>query len=373
MTKLTALGVDIFAGGFTVGMSKHFEVLGHLEEGNYGALSSKMNWPHMPIIVGQENWKPFLDDLIARRGKPNLIYCNPPCAMFSIAGATMRGGGDAWRSDPRQSCWRACFSVFEHVLPDVFVIESVTRAFTAGREFVQEFVDKAAALGYSTTHLLLDAQHLGVPQIRKRYFMVIHKNRLDVATPNFGPVKTTVEALSEMTTGPGFYSQINHPLQKELLPLLKPGQAMRPMWEQYMRDRVGPEETWPRSTFGVVGRPRLFMHRVDGSKPIGTITGDYFIHPTEDRMLGMDELKVLNGYPVDHQFEQHPRYWASYIARGVSPTVAEFLGAQIAASLQNVEAVSVSENVIDIRTPEADIEEKPKRKRKKTPVEQTVA
>lgn len=366
MTKLTALGVDIFAGGFTLGISQHFEILGHLEEGSYGALSSKMNFPHLPIVVGQDNWKPFLDDLVARRGKPNLVYCNPPCAMFSIAGATMRGGGEAWRDDPRQSCWHACFSVFEYLKPDFFVIESVTRAYTAGREFIQGFVDRAAAMGYSTTHLLLDAQHLGLPQIRKRYFMVIHKKRLSIQQPNWGPVTTVDEALADVTD-PGYFSPINDPVQKSMVPLLGPDTPMRPMWEKHMEETVGPPETWPRSTFGVIGRPRLFLRRINGKRPIGTIAGDYFIHPHEDRMLGVNELKKLGGFPLDYVFEQHPRYWPAYISRGVSPTVGAYLGAQISAALTHSPTeIDVSEETVDIRTsPEEQAEQEAKRAKKR--------
>jgi len=340
MSELTALGVDIFAGGFTVGMSKHFEVLGHLEEGSYGVKSTKLNFPHMPIIVGQTNWKPFIDDLRVRRGRPNLVYCNPPCAMFSVAGATMRGGGNAWRSDPRQSCWHACFSVFEELLPDVFVIESVTRAFTAGREFVEQFAERAKALGYSTTHLLLDAKNHGLPQTRKRYFLVIHKDEFNLQAPNWGqPYKTAAEALTEVLD-PGYVGELKDPVQLEMLPKLKHGQAMRPLWEKKMRETVGPEESWPRSPNGVKGRPRLFLHRINPDKPIGTITGDYFVHPYEDRMIGMNELKHFNGFPVDYQFESHPRYWPSLIARGVSPTVADYLGKNIAQAIRNKRPVA---------------------------------
>lgn len=354
-SHLTALGVHIYAGGFTLGVTNHFESLGHLEEGKigYGAPSAKLNFPELPMISGRENWMPFIKDLVARRGKPDLVYCNPPCAMFSVAGATMRGGGDAWKNDPRQSCWHNCFDVFEAILPRVFVIESVTRAFTAGREFVDQFVERAAAHGYSASHVLLDARWLGVPQIRKRYFLVLHKDDFQVRAPNWGPAKTAAEALAEVSD-PGYVGELTDPVQREMLPKLKHGQAMRPIWEQKMRETVGPEELWPRSPNGVKGRPRLFLHRINPNKPLGTITGDYFVHPDEDRMIGMNELKHFNGYPVDYDFEKHPRYWPSLIARGVSPTVADYLARHIKESLDNPKPAQEAMKIVNFQTPPAD-------------------
>lgn len=345
--ELTALGVHIYAGGFTLGVSQHFEPLGHLEEGKvgYGSPSAKMNFPELPMISGLENWAPFVKDLVGRRGKPDLVYCNPPCAAFSVAGATMRGGGDAWKKDPRLSCWHNCFAVFEQILPRVFVVESVVRAFTAGREFIDQFVERAKAHGYAATHLLIDAQNHGLPQIRKRYFLVLHKIDVRFQAPNWAPPKTANEALAEVTD-PGYIDVLSDPLQLKMLPGLLPGQAMRPLWEKNMRETVGPEESWPRSSNGVKGRPRLFLHRIKGTKPIGTVTGSYFIHPTQDRMLGMKELAYMTGYPVDYEFEGHPRYHPSLIARGVSPTVAEYLARNIKASLEA--DVPVSRNNAEI-------------------------
>jgi hypothetical protein len=65
-----------------------------------------------------------------------------------------------------------------------------------------------------------------------------------------------------------------------------------------------------------------------------TITGDYFVHPTEDRMIGMNELKHFNSFPVDYEFESHPRYWPSLIARGVAPRVAEYLASALKSSVR---------------------------------------
>lgn len=77
MPRPTALGAYIFAGGFTVGVKRHFDVLAHLEgDGGYGASSVRLNYPKLPIFYGPDRWP--LDELAARP-TIDLIYGNPPC------------------------------------------------------------------------------------------------------------------------------------------------------------------------------------------------------------------------------------------------------------------------------------------------------
>src|SRR5262245_19244438 len=138
--RYKAVGGDIFAGGFTVGVSKHFDVLAHFEENMYGVRSSKLNFPNMPIFVGVDtNRKLGFDYIRKTHGKVHFVYTNPPCAVFSVCGSTMKWGQEGWRKDPRQKCWHNCFSMLEELDPDFYATESVVRAFTVGREFVDAF------------------------------------------------------------------------------------------------------------------------------------------------------------------------------------------------------------------------------------------
>ena len=52
---MKALGTYIFAGGFTLGVKKHFDVLAHFEEkpGLYKK-TAKANFPNLPIYEGEE-------------------------------------------------------------------------------------------------------------------------------------------------------------------------------------------------------------------------------------------------------------------------------------------------------------------------------
>ena len=57
---MKALGTYIFAGGFTLGVSKHFDVEAHFESkpGLYKK-TFKANFPDIPVYEGEDDWPAF--------------------------------------------------------------------------------------------------------------------------------------------------------------------------------------------------------------------------------------------------------------------------------------------------------------------------
>lgn len=337
-----AAGCYIFGGGSSIGASHHFNLTVHLEESFYGAKTSQTNFPDLEVFRQPSHWP--IEQL--KRRDIRYLYCNPPCALFSQAGACMRGGGDAWKTDPRQRCWRNCFVAFEALRPDVFSLESVCQAFERGRQFVDDFAHMALDMGYSATFLLVDARNYGMAQRRKRFFLVLHRVALDFDLPDY-PLPTVNEVLGDMRGGPGWVTPWTNPTHEALIPFLQHGESFREMWEQF-----NSTEDCPRNAQGgLIGRPRIFIHRVNGEGLIGTITGDYFVHPTDDRFLGMNELKVLNGFPEDYYLEGAPKSHASLIARGVCPNVSEWLSRAVRRGIDRGIPTSGEVRTIDLREP----------------------
>ena len=115
---MKALGTYIFAGGFTLGVSKHFDVDAHFESkpGLYKK-TFKANFPDIPVYEGEDDWprKKF-------KNKIDFVYCNPPCAPWSNLGGAQKGAG-AWRDDPRIKCWRDSFNLLKDLKPkNIFII-----------------------------------------------------------------------------------------------------------------------------------------------------------------------------------------------------------------------------------------------------------
>ena len=342
---MRALGSFIFAGGFTVGVKKHFDVVAHFEGNDYGVSTARLNFPDLPIFYGSEKW-PHAD----YRDRVDFVYCNPPCAPFSAAGIrTTRGGADAWRADPRVGCWLDAFSLIEKLRPRAWASESVTQIYTAGRDLIDDLTRKALLQGYSVSHVLIDAKWMGVPQSRKRFFLVAHRPvKLQGYQLNWSPPTTVGEVLATVKV-PGQHAPVRPAFMPALL-AAKPGQGLSPIWEQQ-----NPGWSENRNHLGkVIGRPSFSDARVPLDKPMGAFIGNKFYHPTEHRMLGIEEQKAICGYPPDFVLDGPIGGQASLLARAVLPPVGEWLARAIAATLEQPDGTWADRTVTlyDFRAPE---------------------
>ena len=317
---LTAVGVDIFAGGFTLGVERHFRVLAHLEHNDYGVKTFKLNRPHVPVFHGKSEWPR------ERYRDVDFMYANPPCAIVSVCGASVRNGPGSWRSDPRTQCIRDVVDLACEVRPRVLALESVTQLRTRAGELVNEQVAKLLAAGYSVTHLLVNTGWHGSPNCRKRYFLTAHRVPLSFERLNYAPPDTVERTLGRVAA-PGWLPRVN-PEHARLWHRVPPGRGLREAWE-----KEHPPETWVNTGSGVQGRPRFTEYRLQADAPMGVFYGDFYWHPTEPRRVGLEEAKALCGFPEDFQFHRPgPAY--SEMARGVMPAMADWLARQVAASLR---------------------------------------
>lgn len=116
----------------------------------------------------------------------DVLEGSPPCASFSTAGARERHWGKVKKySDGAQ---RTDDLFFEYVrllgelMPRAFVAENVS-GLTMGvsRGYFNQIHRALAGVGYRVEARVLDAQWLGVPQVRKRVIFVGVRNDLDRA------------------------------------------------------------------------------------------------------------------------------------------------------------------------------------------------
>lgn len=337
--KPTAAGVHIFAGGQTVGFSKHFDVVAHLEQGTFGVNTAKANFPGLPIYTDERDWPRSLD--------VDVLYGNPPCSPWSSLGKSLTGGKDNWQTDPNTVFTKQHFRQMALHDPKVWVTESVPQAYTHGRAMLMDMSEQAATFGYATTFLFIDTKFLGLAQQRRRLFFILHRIELDFEPPT-GQPKTTMDLLSQFQPYglryPGYVFESKH---QDLFPLIKPGETLRNIWE-----REGKPGQW---------RSRFVDHRLYPDRPSGTVFGyvpPAFIHPQLDRYLGVDELAALCGFPANYawrpQFsppkgaaemdkvtlahkllERQAHHTILELAKTVTPPAAEYLAANLA---QGVEA-----------------------------------
>lgn len=124
----------------------------------------KYHYPNTPNFGDITKYKDWNID-----GKIDLIVGGSPCQAFSVAG--LRKGLD----DPRGNLSLIYLGFIERVRPRWFVWENVPGVFSSngGNDF-KSFTQGIQEIGYSFAYRVLDAQFFGVPQRRRRVFLVGH-------------------------------------------------------------------------------------------------------------------------------------------------------------------------------------------------------
>lgn len=314
MSKPTALGANIFAGLFTKGIKDAgFEVLGHLEHGPYGVATAKLNFPKLEVRVGRENWKET--DF---KGKVDFMYTNPPCAAWSNAG-TKRSTRGSWETQvDRLRCVYDCVEAGIAIRPKAWCWESVTQAWVAGRSFVTEQAERWCDAGYHVTVLIQDNQFLGVPQARRRMFLIAHQHPL--VWPKLTETTTVREVLESVKNKKSAQTLNEH----RLTPYYKRLWKLSKEYGGYMR-----------KTFEVEGRgniegptPSVLERRLPLDKPAPVmLSADKRMHPTQCRYLDWKEWLAFCGLPLDWKTAQPTLEPATYeLARAVMPGVGKWLG-----------------------------------------------
>ena len=119
-------------------------------------------FPDVPNLkdITKVNWNEW-------KGKANLIVGGSPCQSFSVAGKRL--GMD----DARGNLAIEYLRVVDAVRPKWFVYENVAGLLSSdeGRDF-GAFLGLVGELGYGFAYRILDAQHFGVPQRRRRVFVI---------------------------------------------------------------------------------------------------------------------------------------------------------------------------------------------------------
>ena len=311
--------------------------------------------------------------------EPFAIIGGPPCQGFSTAGARDT-------QDPRNRLIFNYLRVVSEIRPRWFVFENVEGILTSGHgsdvfSLVREFL----ALGYSVRVHKANLAAYGVPQTRKRVLIIGNRLGVDFSLPDethsydsgkskkpsskpFAPtlnqaleglgiaarsrsatvpyltteatnnfdqlmrIKNTIGSVTEH-----FYSTIAK--DRELYSLLKPGQTMKDLPEEYQHDSFK-RRAFRRVMDGTPSEKRggapSGIKRLHGDLQCLTITGAAtreFIHPHEQRPLTIRECARIQTFPDCYRFHGSAASVAQQIGNAVPPLAA----AAIAKHLQTID------------------------------------
>lgn len=173
--------LDLFAGagGFSLGFeSAGAVVVGALETDAWACETFATNHPETKILsakietVTNRNFEKYFS------GKnPDIIIGGPPCQGFSVCN---KNSGDP--KDPRNSLFKDFLRAGRIFSPEVMIMENVPNLIKAknsdGTPVVDIIVSELESLNYNVYWKLMDATDFGVPQIRKRLFVIASQKHL---------------------------------------------------------------------------------------------------------------------------------------------------------------------------------------------------
>jgi DNA (cytosine-5)-methyltransferase 1 len=162
--------VDLFSGcgGLSLGFQNAgFEIKSAFDKWEPAVKVYRENFDH-PIYdtdLGSEEGLEFVKSL-----KPQMIIGGPPCQDFSSAGKRDETLG-------RADLTLSFANIVSAAQPEWFVMENVERIIKS--HILKKALQIFKNAGYGISYQVLDASYCGVPQARKRFFLVGHKYSSD--------------------------------------------------------------------------------------------------------------------------------------------------------------------------------------------------
>lgn len=174
-------GIDIFAsaGGLTLGFKQaHVRTVCALEVEEHRVATFARHTPNADIINADIQQV----DLSGYAGKVELVYGGPPCQPFS-SGGRRRASRDARDMIP------AFIKAIETLRPAAFFMENVPGLVVGERRaYFRRVLAAYRALGFTVAWKIVNAADYGVPQKRRRLFVVGLRGREFVfPAPSHGP------------------------------------------------------------------------------------------------------------------------------------------------------------------------------------------
>lgn len=363
----SALGVAVFAGGFSFGVQQGgFEVVGHLEHSEIplGVVPASSRWP---VTVGDaQGWYDMATRMRVENAVPDLVYMNPPCSAFAKQGN--RNGMD----DTVMCYTRYCVEFALALMPNMFVWELVEGVWddvnvpqveagpvtpppdtgfdeTNGRLFVESVARRARAHGYSCCVFLTSSALHGGAQNRVRFHFIAVRSEtppdwnavaegLLAAQPpehtgwrTLGDVLERVEAAAALGPLPNHIpedGQYPGGALLDIMPYTPPGSYLRDVHDEAMRRYYHPRnKEWDGTSRAGVTQVR---GRRDRTCPV-IVGGTTVIHPEEDRFLTVREAATAMGFPLDYEFSDSGSRGSQEVGKGLTTHNARFVALLCAA------------------------------------------
>ncbi len=360
MRKYTHIDCFSGPGGICTGLhAAGFETIVAIEYIRSCCETYSKNHPQVHVInddirnVKYENLEPFIPD-----DGVDLVTSGMPCETFSTAGNKSRSF-----YDDRQFLFREGIRIARLSKAKMILFENVpgitTKTISKGNKtlVIDILIKELEEAGYKNHNdFILDSADYGVPQRRKRYFVLASKTDVDLTFPpapnefasvnvreafidlpnviaNSGKEKRKylkrISAYAQLMRNDDFWKRSSKgeeltyhmPMRHrsatlERFSLLNQGESLKDLFERYQgKERLEMQErrVLPKKMF--IKR----NYRLKENEPSPTVTShclDEFVHPRYDRALTVRECARLQSFPDSYDFTGGP-YLVPHLDRTV--------------------------------------------------------
>ena len=370
----TAVDLYCGVGGMSLGFEQAgFDIIAAVDKEDTHINTYSKNFPQT---------KTFRDDLSSvsadqiREGAGigntdvDVLFAGPPCQGFSLIGKRLK-------DDPRNSLLPDLARLIGEMSPSYFVVENVAGIqLGSAKSFLEEFLARVTMAGYRIVEpiCMLDAAAFGVPQRRRRVFVLGHKLGLQAPRypePIYSPGKngdytgpTVWDAIGDLPQIDKYSSLLSCGEYKG--PLDKPseyarvmrGESHDPGDKSHSRERNGHALTGCMRSAHTDETVRRFRETKQGAYEeisryyrlsknglantlragTGPAQGSFMaprpIHPFQARCITVREAARLHSFPDWFQF--HPTKWHAFrqIGNAVPPRLARAVAGAVRRALR---------------------------------------
>ncbi len=371
--KPTVLDIFCGAGGMSLGFQNAgCQILGGVDLNPHAVSTHHQNFLSSKLKLPAQDIRDIRDlrDLQLSPNEVDILVGGPPCQVFSRVGiGKMRKLGKDIESDHRNFLYKEFIRFVSFYKPLCFVMENVDNLARKEETIAKIHKDfsrngRKGYPGYNVDYQVLDASDFGVPQKRKRLFIIGIRSDLDIdpifpikkvknivsvgeaiydlpaLEPMIMPLKTKSSGRKQSDLEHHYQSPPQSPYQKKMrkkkaegegvwnhlcrshndkdimiFNLLKQGEKYRDLPEEMMRYRVDIFDDKYR--------------RLVGDEPAWTLTahmrkdGLAYIHPLQSRSISVREAARIQSFPDDFVFYAPMTRMFELVGNSVPPLLAE--------------------------------------------------
>ena len=348
------IAIDLFAGagGLTEGLRQAGIIVTQaIERDPNAAATYSTNHPTVDLLrtdIRNVDAKVSLRRLgLGRRQRVHLVAGGPPCQGFSESNRRTRT-----LHNPSNHLYTELLRFVAHIEPDWVILENVAGLTTMSNGLILDRIVTGLRLsGYRVANAVLNAADYGVPQYRRRLFVIANRLGLHIdMNTTFNNVTethipTVREAISDLPDLPNgsrddvlpYATAIESPYQARMRnnnrTNVSGNLVTRNGPEVLRRYRFIPEggnwQNIPKrllANYSDSSRCHTgIYHRLSWdhpSKVIGNFRKNMLIHPKQNRGLSIREAARLQGFPDSYHFFRSIGFQQQQVADAVPPVLA---------------------------------------------------